>query len=242
MTQPDIASQQPRLCPRDGYALVLDDVIARTAIDAGGPAVALWRGRRGHSHRDWPPEQMAARRTDPSVRKPCAVCGRPLPRKPRLHGSGGRKYCPGPCTAFVTLARYKFVAKMLAGKGPILEIGCADGFGTRLVAQGGDLVVGIDADPVMLHSAERTRGTFRIAFRRHDLLDSPFGQFRGAFAIDVLEHIPPSSEEDFMRHAARSLHLAGILILGTPSRESQPYASEPSREGHRSEERRVGKE
>ena len=35
-----------------------------------------------------------------------------------------------------------------------------------------------------------------------------------------------------MRHAARSLHLAGILILGTPSRESQPYASEPSREGH----------
>jgi len=105
MTQPDIASQQPRLCPRDGYALVLDDVIARTAIDAGWPAVALWRCRMGHSHRDWPPEQMAARRTDPSVRKPCAVCGRPLPRKPRLHGSGGRKYCPGPCTAFVKRER-----------------------------------------------------------------------------------------------------------------------------------------
>src|SRR3989338_11179996 len=46
-----------------------------------------------------------------------------------------------------TLARYKFVAKMLAGKGPILEIGCADGFGTRLVAQGGELVVRVGAGP-----------------------------------------------------------------------------------------------
>src|ERR1035441_10302667 len=32
-----------------------------------------------------------------------------------------------------TLARYKFVAKMLTGKNRVLEVGCADAFGTRLV-------------------------------------------------------------------------------------------------------------
>jgi hypothetical protein len=34
-----------------------------------------------------------------------------------------------------TLSRYKFVAKMLAGRARVLEVGCADGFPTRLVAQ-----------------------------------------------------------------------------------------------------------
>src|SRR5205085_11817441 len=34
-----------------------------------------------------------------------------------------------------TLARYKFVAKMLTGRNHVLEVGCADAFGTRLVLQ-----------------------------------------------------------------------------------------------------------
>ena len=34
-----------------------------------------------------------------------------------------------------TLARYKFTAKMLSGRSSVLEIGCADAFGTRLVLQ-----------------------------------------------------------------------------------------------------------
>ena len=31
------------------------------------------------------------------------------------------------------LARYKFVAKMLSGRRHVLEVGCADAFGTRVV-------------------------------------------------------------------------------------------------------------
>ena len=34
-----------------------------------------------------------------------------------------------------TLARYKFVAKMFEGKGSVLEVGCGDGFGSRIVKQ-----------------------------------------------------------------------------------------------------------
>ena len=34
-----------------------------------------------------------------------------------------------------TLARYKFVSKMLAGRKHVLEVGCADAFGTRIVQQ-----------------------------------------------------------------------------------------------------------
>src|SRR5438067_2878676 len=46
------------------------------------------------------------------------------------------------------LARYKFVAKMLSGKRRVLEVGCADAFGTRLVMQEVGSVTAVDFDPV----------------------------------------------------------------------------------------------
>src|SRR5579864_1729048 len=45
-----------------------------------------------------------------------------------------------------TLARYKFVAKMLAGRNNVLEIGCADAFGTRIVQQAVGKVTAIDGE------------------------------------------------------------------------------------------------
>src|SRR5712691_6604851 len=49
-----------------------------------------------------------------------------------------------------TLARYKFVAKMMSGRERVLEIGCGDAFGTRIVvAEVSELTV-IDFDPVFV--------------------------------------------------------------------------------------------
>ena len=133
------------------------------------------------------------------------------------------------------LARYKFVAKMLAGRGRVLEVGCADAFGTRLVAQEVDYVVGIDIDPAMLGSAAVAR--WPIGLVHHDILAAPIRAAKGfdaAYAIDVLEHIPAELEDRFMTHISASLseRAGGVVILGTPSLESQAYASEISRAGH----------
>ena len=49
-----------------------------------------------------------------------------------------------------TFARYKFVAKMLAGRQSVLEIGCADAFCTRIVQQGVGQVTVTDFDPVFI--------------------------------------------------------------------------------------------
>src|SRR5262249_16212631 len=53
------------------------------------------------------------------------------------------------------LARYKFVAKMLSGKGRVVEVGCADAFGTRLVQQEVTSVTASDFDPVFVEDARR---------------------------------------------------------------------------------------
>ena len=55
-----------------------------------------------------------------------------------------------PRRTLFTLARYKFVAKMLAGRKHVLEIGCADAFGTRIVQQAVGKVTATDFDPLFI--------------------------------------------------------------------------------------------
>ncbi len=133
-----------------------------------------------------------------------------------------------------TLSRYKFVAKMMAGRNSVLEVGCSDGFATRLVAQSVKSVVGVDFDPQFIADAmERRSDRWPIDFRVHDILAAPVpGVFDGAYALDVIEHILPEREDRFLENIRASLSAAGILIIGTPSLASQQYASPQSKEGH----------
>ena len=132
------------------------------------------------------------------------------------------------------LARYKFVAKMLSGKPRVLEVGCADAFGTRVVQQEVGSVVALDFDPVFVKDVQaRMRERWSFECRVHDMLDGPLGPpFDAAYSLDVLEHIEAKDERRFMANITDSLVDDGVLIIGTPSIQSQAYASPPSKAGH----------
>lgn len=132
------------------------------------------------------------------------------------------------------LARYKFVAKMFTGLDHVLEVGCADAFGTRIVLQEVQRITAVDFDPVFIQDA-RDRMDARWAFecRVHNMLDGPVAEnFDGAYSLDVLEHIPADREDRFLTNIVDSLGPQGRLIVGSPSLESQAYASPPSKAGH----------
>ena len=133
-----------------------------------------------------------------------------------------------------TLSRYKFVAKMLAGSEHVLEVGCADAFGTRVVVQEVKKLTAVDFDPLFVDDTNsRMSDRWKFECRVHDMLAGPVaGQFDGAYALDVLEHIVPENEERFLRNISSSLTPRGVMIIGMPSLESQPYASALSKEGH----------
>lgn len=133
-----------------------------------------------------------------------------------------------------TLARYKFVAKMFAGRRHVLEVGCADAFATRIVAQEVERVTASDFDPLFIDDArKRMSERWKIDLLVHDLLAEPMpGSFDGAYALDVLEHIRPEDEDVFIRNLIAPLDSDGALIFGMPSLESQDYASPISKEGH----------
>jgi len=133
-----------------------------------------------------------------------------------------------------TLARYKFVAKMLAGCGHALEVGCADAFGTRIVVQAVKKLTAVDFDPVFVEDVNRRMDPrWRFACHQHDLLAGPVaGNFDAAYALDVIEHIAPAQELAFVGNIVRSLTPHGLLLLGTPSLESQAHAGPASKAGH----------
>lgn len=133
------------------------------------------------------------------------------------------------------LARYKFVAKMLAGKARALEVGCGDAFGTRLVQQEVGEITAIDFDPVFVRdvNARMDEGRWNFECRVHDILVEPVrGGFDAAYSCDVIEHIPKTDERQFVTNVAQSLNEHGVFIVGTPSLQSQTYASRYSKEGH----------
>ena len=132
------------------------------------------------------------------------------------------------------LARYKFVSKMLAGAGHVLEVGCGDAFGTRIVQQAVKKLSATDFDPVFVEDAKaRMSERWKFDCFVHDMLAGPVpGSFDGMYALDVLEHILPENEARFLDNMAASLTPHGVMVIGMPSLESQPYASPLSKEGH----------
>ena len=133
-----------------------------------------------------------------------------------------------------TLSRYKFVSKMLSGKKNVLEVGCADAFGTRVVAQEVEKVTATDFDPIFIKDVrDRMSDRWQFDCVVHDMLTAPMpGHFDAMYALDVLEHIEKSQEDTFLSNMIAPLDSNGVIILGMPSLESQDYASPISKEGH----------
>lgn len=132
------------------------------------------------------------------------------------------------------LARYKFVAKMLSGKSKVLEVGCGDGFGLRIVQAEVERVTAIDFDPIFINDIkERMVPEWQFEAYVHNPLEAPVqGAFDAIFSVDVLEHIDPKDEALFLRNSFSPLAENGVAIIGMPSLESQVHASPMSRATH----------
>ncbi|HTW10419.1 MAG TPA: class I SAM-dependent methyltransferase, partial [Acidimicrobiales bacterium] len=133
-----------------------------------------------------------------------------------------------------SMARAKFVAKMLTGRRRVLEVGCGDAFCAPIVKQTVEHLTVSDFDPAYVEDA-RARMTERWPYDAIVLdvtHDTPPGRYDGIYSLDMLEHIPATEEEAVLERLTSVLEPVGALIIGMPSIESQVYASSASRAGH----------
>lgn len=98
----------------------------------------------------------------------------------------------------------------------MLDLGCAFGFGTRLLRAAGYDTVGVDASPDYIARARRAdrRGEYLLADAANTGL--PSAAFDGVVFLDVLEHLP--DEAGTIDEIARVLKPGATLALSVPHR------------------------
>lgn len=144
------------------------------------------------------------------------------------------KWQNDPKQFFISLSRYKFVSKILKGKKNVLEIGCADGFNSRIVKQTVKKLTISDSEKKFEDYFYKIYNPkWKINFILNNFENSRINKkFDGIYLIDVLEHISKKKEDKFIKNILSSLTASGILVIGLPSLEFQKYSRPSSISGH----------
>jgi SAM-dependent methyltransferase len=113
----------------------------------------------------------------------------------------------------------------------ILDIGC--GFGWfELIALDGDArsIAAIEPSEGDLATAQAHIGDKRVDFRVASALDLPFddGLFDTVVCWEVLEHLPPSAEQQAFNEVARVLRPRGVFYLSTPYADLRSRVTDPA--------------
>lgn len=152
--------------------------------------------------------------------------------------------CLGPYSSFTwrhdpkhlmfTLARYKFCSKMLVGQDRIIEVGCGDGIGVPILLQAVGSVYAIDFEAAIIENdIQRFKGEDKVTFGKFDITKGYIkDKFDAAVSLDVMEHIPPKLERNYMNNICLSLKPEAVCIIGTPNVTANLYACKNSSDGH----------
>ncbi|MEK6233720.1 MAG: class I SAM-dependent methyltransferase [Planctomycetales bacterium] len=138
-----------------------------------------------------------------------------------------------PRRALFCLSYYKFASRLIGRGKRVLDVGCSEGLGTRLLAQECGHAVGLDSDADAIRVARANWDAEpNIDFRGEDFLSAKPGEFDAVTNFDVIEHIQPDNASTFLAQIAKNLKHDGMAIIGTPNLETQHLASAVSRQGH----------
>ncbi len=143
-------------------------------------------------------------------------------------------FISNPKQVCIVASRYKFVSKMLDGVATVLEIGCGDGFGSVIVGKSvGKLLCADINEALLADNAARNSFLNNVEYRYVDFREKPLeSRVKAAFLVDVIEHIFPDEEGVFLDNITASIEDNGVLLIGTPNKAAEQYASEWSKRAH----------
>jgi hypothetical protein len=131
----------------------------------------------------------------------------------------------------IILARYQFVASMIAGRTNVAQVDVDDAFGARLLSTGVvDLTI-YNPDPSLIdHIRERQDVGRPMKAEYHDIVLDRLPRVHDVvFSFGLLEQITAEEEHALLLHLSSSLAEDGILIIGaSASKEIDSPAFRPS--------------
>jgi 2-polyprenyl-3-methyl-5-hydroxy-6-metoxy-1,4-benzoquinol methylase len=124
-------------------------------------------------------------------------------------------------------ARYDFAKQFVKGK-RVLDLGCGEGYGSRMLSEVAKSVVGVDISAEAVEHAKAAYGSDGLAFQAGDAGKLPFseGEFDAVVCFEVIEHI--RNPELLLKEVARVLSGKGIFVASTPN-GGVKVSSQPNR-------------
>ena len=115
------------------------------------------------------------------------------------------------------MARWdRAIAALPFRQGRVLDVGCAFGFTTKLLARKGYLTVGVDNSSRYIARAKRRHPQGEYLLSTAEQLPLPDASFDAVFLLDVLEHV--SGQSSVLCEIQRVLKPGGTLIISVPHR------------------------
>lgn len=113
--------------------------------------------------------------------------------------------------------RYLSIAHLVANK-RVLEIGCGEGYGTRILANEAVEITAVDIDANAISHASFNHKHPNCVFEVASALDLPYekGSFDAVVSFEVLEHLPKDSHDRFLSEIQRVMAPGGFAVISTP--------------------------
>lgn len=117
------------------------------------------------------------------------------------------------------LAVYKYALAFVKDK-IVLEFGCGEGYGAKLLSEYAARVAGIDYSQDAIDTAKKNYASDNIEFicRRAESTKIDNEQFDCICSFQVIEHI--AKPKKFLHEVTRLLKPGGLLILSTPNKRA----------------------
>jgi len=113
---------------------------------------------------------------------------------------------------------YQWCTSILNPSHFAIDLGCADGYGSSILSNSVNCVLGLDIDPEIIQLATEKYGNENRKFQSYngETIPLPDGSCDAVIAFQVIEHV--RNDREFLREIHRVLKRSGIAILATPNR------------------------
>ena len=130
--------------------------------------------------------------------------------------------------------RYNALEMLVKGK-KVLDAACGEGYGSKILSQFCDSIVGIDIDELTINNAKnKYKDKKNMSFINSSIEKLPFSDntFDVVVSFETIEHVNEIIQDKFLKEVSRVLKDGGIFIISTPNKKIYSDIEEGSNHYH----------